>query len=197
MKITRRKRQRFIAILGVCGLLLVIYYYFFEGGREKISALNIIPVSQLNEGVRLMHMSKVIFVGICRDNAGEIDIVLDYIRHTASFFLDYRLIIFENDSTDETLKSLRDFQTRDPKLTIISKTFKNIKRPTTKFMADARNYYLTEMKKPEYDSFDYMIVVDMDMKYGWDMRSLIHPFSIINRWDVSCSNGMPTFFKRI
>ena len=186
MKLTLRRRQRSIVFLLGC---LVAYqiYLCVKSGHERIGGLNVIPLSTLNEGSKLMSVSKVIFVGICRDN---IQNVLDHIKYTVDHFLDYRIIIFENDSEDDTLQILKRFQAKDRKLSIISRTFKNIKRPTTKFMAEARNFYLNEMKKHEYDSFDYVIVVDMDMKYGWDVRGIQHTFSKSKRWDVSCANGI-------
>ena len=187
-KIKNRHKLLFVIIL------ISSYFYFFNNctnnNVEIIKDLDILPMAKLHLGVRQMRISKVIFVGICRDNGGEIEIVLDYIKQTANYFLDYRIIIFENDSKDNTLKTLQDFQSKDPNLTIISKKFYVTKRPSIKFLADARNYYINEMKKRKYASFDYVIVVDMDMTYGWDMRSVIYPFSLVNKWDVSCSNGI-------
>jgi hypothetical protein len=57
-------------------------------------------------------------------------------------------------------------------------------------MATCRNFYLDRLKLPEYDDFDIVMVVDMDMRHGWDMRGIMHSFSLINNWDVCASNGI-------
>ena len=120
MKLTLRRRQRSIVFLLGCLVAYQIYLYV-KSGHERIGGLNVIPLSTLNEGSKLMSVSKVIFVGICRDNADHIQNVLDHIKYTVDHFLDYRIIIFENDSEDDTLQILKRFQAKDRKLSIISR----------------------------------------------------------------------------
>ena len=69
----------------------------------------------------------------------------------------------------------------------------NVKRPAISFLAEARNYYLYEISNYSdniYHDYDMMMVVDMDMIYGWDMRGLYHSFSHVNDWEMICSNGV-------
>jgi hypothetical protein len=61
------------------------------------------------------------------------------------------------------------------------------------FLAMLRNQYLKEISNnPETYTTDYdiLMVVDMDMKYGWDIRGIYNTFSQINEWDGVCSNGI-------
>ena len=193
MKLMRiRQRHRILIGIFVVSFFIIIAYLAYNFNRqERLACLEFIPSQTLVKGLNLMKKSKAIFVGICRDNGEDIGTVLAYIKITAKYFLDYRIIIFENDSKDKTLQILQQFQANDPKLVIISKSFKNVRRRINmKFLADARNFYLNEMKKPEYDSFDYVVMVEMDLSYGWDVRSVIEPFSKAQRWDVSCANGI-------
>ena len=75
------------------------------------------------------------------------------------------------------------------KVTIISEDFHNKKRPSIQFLADARNYYLHEIKK----DFDMVLAIDMDLNKGIDPRGIAHSFSRIKDWDVVCSNGIKKF----
>jgi len=61
------------------------------------------------------------------------------------------------------------------------------------FLADARNHYINAIKSDKrYKGFDILMVVDMDMKYGLDIRGIEDSFSKMDRWDGVCSNGIFT-----
>lgn len=113
-----------------------------------------------------------------------------HIEYLGQFFADYRVIVFENDSTDPTKLILNLWQLINPKVLIISQDFYNAKRPSMQFLADARNKYLEVLKNKEYDDFDIVIPLDMDMIEGIDVRGMQDSFSKIDRWDVVCSNGI-------
>ena len=183
LKLTRLKNRRPKLVYIVFGVILVflIHVWLSRNDRERLRFLDFLSEATLSKGTRLMRNSRVIFAGICRDNEGDIEVVLDYIKHTARLFLDYRIIVFENDSRDQTLPIIKRFQAENNgKLVLISRQFGNARRANIKFMADARNYYINEMAKSKYDSFDYVILVEFDLSYGWDVRSVIEPFSKVN-----------------
>jgi len=137
---------------------------------------------------------KVIICGITRDNAQDLPVMMHSIELTGDAFMDYRVVIFENDSKDGTKEILRKWQETNPKVKIVTQDFHNNKRPNIQFMANCRNKYLEEidLHKEIYDPFDYLIVVDMDMRHGWDIKILIDSFKHQNehKWDVVCSNGL-------
>ena len=73
------------------------------------------------------------------------------------------------------------------------KNFNKTKRPSFKFFNFIRNFYLFEAhNNPVYNGFNLLFVVDMDMKYGWDLRGVLHSFSKFAEWDVVCANGIYT-----
>lgn len=134
----------------------------------------------------------VIFCGITRDNAREIQAVLRSIDETGNLFGDYATVVFENDSTDATrdlLCAWRDSSSHKVKL--ICETHYINKRPNLQFLAYCRNRYLQEINKPEYDSFTHVIMVDFDMAYGWPPGSIINSFRH-SEWDVMAANGIFT-----
>jgi hypothetical protein len=101
--------------------------------------------------------------------------------------------VFENDSIDGTKTILKNWKFKNHKVKVLSKKYSNKKRPNIEFLAKIRNHYLRELKtNSEYKNFDMVMIVDLDMTYGWDMRGLFHSFSKITDWDAVCSNGIFT-----
>lgn len=167
---------------------------------EELQLLDRLPQKDLHAGRIEMTKHKVILCGIARDVAAELANVIEYAERTGDFFADYRVIIFENDSIDGTKELLKDWSIRNNRIKILNQEYNNTKRPIgygveIDFLALARNTYLQEISDhPEvYTSdFDMLMVLDMDMKYGWDMRGIYDTFSHINEWDGVCSNGIYT-----
>lgn len=158
--------------------------------HEKLDKLDFISNEVLQKGSLEMKKNRAIFTGITRDNGEYLPSLIKMIEHLGNNFADYRVILFENDSSDTTKMILKYWSHINPKIKIISKNFHNVKRPSIKFMAEARNYYVNELNKEEYDAFDLVIPVDMDMKYGIDIRGIQDSFSKAHQWDVVCSNGI-------
>lgn len=160
---------------------------------EQLEALNILEIESIKKGRVAMGNSKVVICGITRDNAKELPSLIKYIEKTAKYFKDYRVIIFENDSQDGTKQILKNWQTQNSKVQILNKVYSNNKRPSIAFLAKARNHYLEYLEKSsKYKDFDILMVVDLDMLHGWDMRGLFDTFSKTQLWEAVCSNGIFT-----
>ena len=158
---------------------------------QRISILSKIDQKTIVEGIKEAQKHKVVFVGITRDNAKDLKIVKKDIEAIGKYFQDYRGIFFENDSKDRTKRILKQWSTDNNKIKVISKDFGNKKRPNILFLANARNEYLKPlMSQPEYGDFDLVIMLDMDMSYGFDVRSIMNSISQIDKWDTICANGM-------
>jgi hypothetical protein len=159
---------------------------------EKLARLDFIDAKTLAAGKEEMKAHKAVFTGIARDNIRDLASVMRHIEYTGEFFSDYRVIVFENDSSDGTKEIFNMWQILNPKVKIVSEDFFNKKRPSIKFMADIRNRYLEVLATKDYNDFDIVIPIDMDMRYGFDIRGIEDSFSKINQWDVVCSNGVFT-----
>ena len=157
---------------------------------EKLEILNDLDPAILAAGKSEMLRHKIVIVGIARDNIDDLLVTVKTIKMIGDAFQDYRVIIFENDSKDGTDIALATWQAQDPKVRVILKNFNNRKRPSHKFMADVRNNYLNALKDPEYNDFDIVMAIDMDMSYGLDIRGIYDSFAKISRWDTICSNGI-------
>lgn len=157
---------------------------------ENLKKLDFLKEEVLSKGKEEMAQHKAVFVGISRDNVGELPTVMKHIEYIGLMFKDYRIIVFENDSSDGTKLLFGLWQMVNPKVKVVSKDFLNKKRISMKFMADARNQYLDVLASKDYDDFDVVIATDMDMFYGIDVRGIYDSFSKIDRWDMVCSNGI-------
>lgn len=159
---------------------------------EKLQRLDFIDQSLLDSGRLEMKNHKAIVVGIARDNITDLPIMIRNIEYIGSFFSDYRVVIFENDSYDGTKEALHFWSENNKKVKLISEDFGNTKRPSIKFLSDVRNKYIDAIKAAEYDDFDIVMAVDMDMTYGFDIRGIFDSFAKKDRWDFVCSNGIFT-----
>ena len=183
-----RLKKNCTAILSLAVIIVVLS--LIKTPTEHLRALDKIDLAVLTKGEKEMAARKLVVVGISRDNAIPLPNVIENIEFTGAQFEDYRVIIFENDSSDGTKEILKDWAIGNNKVKIITKDFHNKKRPNIQFLADLRNIYLHELEESEYKNFDTVMMLDMDMSYGWDIRGVKDSFAKINDWDVVCSNGI-------
>ena len=134
---------------------------------------------------------KIVIGGCCRDCAGYLPQILKKIKQITNFCSDFKIIIYENDSQDNTLKILEDFKDKFPNVTIISE--KNI---TEKFplrthrLAYCRNKILDEIRNSGYDkTFDYFINIDLDdINLDLDVKSIKKYLDNNLGYDLGTSN---------
>jgi len=159
----------------------------------RLKQLDVLDPKTLAKGSNEMSKHKVIIAGISRDNAPDSAVMIKHIETIGSMFSDYRVIIFENDSSDGTQGVLHNWELNNNKIRILSKRYWNRKRANLQFLATARNHYIDTIRSnPEYKDFDILMVADMDTKYGLDIRGIEDSFAQINKWDAVCSNGIFT-----
>lgn len=192
-------REMFPFIIVFIILIVVIAFLYIikpnvddKPSHREIQCINCrsLDPEQLALGRKIMLKHKVVICGISRDNADQLPI--EEIEETGKLFEDYRVIVFENDSTDGTKDLLNQWKNKNNHVTILSKDYHCEKRPNIAFLAKCRNKYLKELQKHTYHDFDILLVVDMDMKYGWDINGLFDSFSKIDQWDAVGSNGVYT-----
>lgn len=166
------------------------FFYPWSYPLEKMTKLDVLNTDTLNKGKVTLSQHKAIICAITRDNADDFWVMKRHIEFLGSQLNDYRVVIVENDSKDGTKELLAKWAFENPKVTIVSKDFHNKKRPSIQFLADVRNMYIDEVNQPQYDNFKLLIVMDMDMSYGFDIRGLYHSFAFFDAWDAMASNGV-------
>jgi hypothetical protein len=153
-----------------------------------------------------MLSESIIICGVVKNCEKILDVNLKQCIETGSLFKDYHVIIYENNSTDHTKNILYSYKS-NPKFTILSEDipYEMIKKKSKIWtftsitgsdhpcrieqICNARNKVLDEINLPKYDSFDYVMFIDLDGN-GWETHSLSKIFKEKNEWDVLYANGI-------
>ena len=143
---------------------------------------------------------KVIICGVVKNVEKYIENNIKYCIDTGNLFQDYKIIIYENNSTDNTKQILSKYLDNDKiKISMEDIPYETIKSNSKIWTAtfrtgsdhpcrieqisNARNKVVDEYNKPEYDNYDYIIWIDLDSK-GWDLNGIKNSFDCKNDWDA-------------
>ena len=153
-----------------------------------------------------------IVCGIVRDCARGIRRNRPVIDRLCAMVKEAKVILFENDSKDETKNLLAEWEQQCDYVYVKCENFKTITIPTSKEagnvnpsfsekriakMAHYRNQYLNYIEANNL-SADYVIVVDLDLK-RIDIDGILQSLSIADTWDMIAANGViysPSAFFR-
>lgn len=155
-----------------------------------------------NKGIDKIKNQDVIFCSIVRDCAHNLKHNISDIEKIGSYFKKYTVIIFENNSHDNTKIILQDWAKNNSCVFVYTADYKedrfkeipipqgynsaNCKRRITK-MAKYRNQYLEYIASHNLKS-DYIIVVDLDVAQI-NVKGVLSSFGIEQEWDVIASNS--------
>ncbi len=153
----------------------------------------------LTLGQSRMRQSTAVICGLARDVAEILPVTIARIERIGERFSDYRVVIYENDSTDDTRPLLLAWAQRNPRVRVIVETIGDPVNPCARClhraarMANYRNRCL-DVLKSEFANFDYALVLDTDLKGGWSIDGIANTFGH-DGWDFVGSNGI--IFKRL
>lgn len=141
-------------------------------------------------------MTKCIIAGCARNIESTWGSVSRSLEHIFDALEDYRCVLVESHSTDQTLSCLQEWASVDSRRHVISLGSSN-EPVRTKRIATARNVYLTICEQEGwYSEFPYLLVVDLD-----DVLSLNSSFAedlstcfIRNDWDAIGSNRRNRYY---
>jgi hypothetical protein len=154
---------------------------------QQAGALNFFPIKT----ERLSHEStlamlatkKILFIGCARDCEQGAGRSLGILQALGQHFGECKIAIYENDSKDQTVKVLKDHQTR-MNLTVISEQGLDQQMPArTHRLAYARNKLLAWALNQDSD---YIAVVDMDtvLTDRFNPAGFINNFELESVWDA-------------
>lgn len=165
------------------------------------------------EGIQKVSLSKIIICGIVRDCAKNLKRNISTINKFCHLAADYKVIIFENDSKDDTKKVLNQWSKTEPNIIITTNNYnttRTIPKENSKIsynpyysksriekMSFYRNQYLDYIEKYKL-SADFIIVVDLDVA-KINFTGIINSFGQEREWDSISANGFslsPKLFKR-
>ena len=135
----------------------------------------------------------VIFAGTIRNVETHLKKNLEYIDKCGNKFNSYKLIIYENDSTDNTRKILEENK-KNNYLYIFEN---NVEEPLrTKRIANGRNKILNKVREINTNNkYDYLIMMDLDdvNSSGKFVDSIESCFKNMD-WDVLTGNQSTTYY---
>ncbi len=145
-------------------------------------------------GQRRMSARTVVISGLARDVAGILPLTIARIEQIGAMFSDYRVVIYENDSHDETKRLLTDWAERNHRVDVLTEHRGDPINPMTRCLkrAERMAYYRNqclETIRSRYADFDHAIIVDMDLAGGWSCDGLANTFGH-DDWDFVGSNGV-------
>ena len=151
------------------------------------------------EGDRMIP-AKVLFLGTARDCGRRIGASIKIAEKIGAMFEDCKFILYENDSKDNTRKILKQWAKRRPadvhfrystgdekKVSWVN--FQNGKPFRPEQISHARNIILEKAMSPEFDSYDYVLVMDFDFVLEPDYGAIRACFDRED-WDGVFANGI-------
>lgn len=119
--------------------------------------------------------------------------VFNNIEKIGSLFEDYKIIVFYDKSTDNTLQILKEYQQKNPKL-----QFYVNKQPISPFrthnIANARNFCLNYVKENK-DMYPFFIMLDFDDVNCKDVRvESLNKYLKREDWDGLSFNTCPKYY---
>lgn len=151
-------------------------------------------------------LSSVIICSIVRNAEKGLIKNIPIIDELCKHFIDYKIIVYENDSIDGTKNLLLQWKNRNPEKihisinnTDASKTipkaidvngnpFFSVKR--IEKMVHLRNHYMEYIEKYNWKA-DYIIVVDLDVAQ-LNLQGILSSFAAKNEWDAVTAFGYST-----
>jgi hypothetical protein len=137
---------------------------------------------------------RVVLCGLTRDSAPYLQKTITRMESLGDLFGGYRVVVFENDSIDDTPALLDRWQRMNSRVVVLSERRNDpVNRPLRcplrgDRMAFYRNQY-REFITHHFEDFDFAIVVDMDILEGWSNDGVAHTFGFTD-WDFVGSYGI-------
>jgi len=123
----------------------------------------------IKRGIKYLQTQNICIVGLTRNTANIIDNTLNTFVNIGSNAKNYKIVLFENDSTDHTKTTIENRIKNNPNISLISEQYN---RPQfgqvqsterTKALSEYRNK-LKQYIQEQYANYDYVIVTDTDFE---------------------------------
>lgn len=154
------------------------------------------------KGRQLMSESRVSICSIVRDCEKNLKKNISKIEELRKLFLDSEVVIFENDSKDNTLSVLKAWGMNSPGIHVFSENYNITTIPDKKNggenpffsfsrikkMTFYRNKYLKYLNYSDFKK-DFVIIIDLDIS-DFKIDGIIHSFGYADLWDCISANGI-------
>ncbi len=171
---------------------------FDESTLSVASAHRATYERRVADGMRRMQQRRVVIAGLARNLAKILPQTIKRIESLGERFADYRVVIYENDSTDRTLEVLKAWANHNSKVVVCSESRNDPVNQQTRCLSRATRmaYYRTQCQETISSRFadhDHVILVDMDLEGGWSFDGVANTFGH-DSWDYVGAYGI--IFRR-
>ncbi len=150
-------------------------------------------------GYNIMKKQRIVFAGLAY-NLGKkkTNKLVKRLRYLGSFWKDYRVIIYTEDSTDGTFQFLKNLIGHDFRWILLPHNINKIGLPRLVRLAKLRNTYLRELhrlsiRKDEHKyNYDVVAIIDCDLAGPFSNDGIANSISHFNQnsYDVLFANGL-------
>jgi hypothetical protein len=153
-----------------------------------------------------MIKENILICGIVKNADKTLTLNINHALNTGALFENFKLIIYENNSTDNTKNILNNY-VNNQNIIVIQENidYETIKKQSKIWaytevtgsdhpcrieqICNARNKVIDEINTEKYDNYTYVIWIDLDSN-GWDINGIIDSFNKKDEWDVIYANGV-------
>ena len=130
--------------------------------------------------------------GVCRNVSKALDTTMANIEALGSHFKDYAVVIYENNSVDDTASRLAAWAKKNSRVLILSETLssKELALARCVRIANARNRVLQEVRKKKYEKYKYLVMCDLDFQRPWPIQEIVDSIKQPFEWDSIAANGI-------
>lgn len=145
-------------------------------------------------GYAVMAASRVAITGLARDVGHVLPLTIRRIENLARCFADYRVVVYENDSRDDTKLLLARWARGNRRVLVSSEDLADPVNPTTRCLDRAARmaFYRSRCQETVLDHcrrYDAAILIDFDVQGGFSIDGIASSFGYPG-WDFVGSNGL-------
>jgi len=200
----------FVILIGFIILNFILYFtnnifkkrYMNNLNHYKITSIPQDQMMKVNIGKNVARQSKIVICCLARNVEKELIKNISKLERTGTMFQEYKIILFENDSNDDTRNILKQWVHKNSNVILLDcPETSNCKLKEKKMydigalsderldkMSIFRNKYLNHVKQ-NFSHFDYMLVMDIDIQGPYDDNGILHSLSY-PKFDMICTNGL-------
>ncbi len=145
-------------------------------------------------GYEVMADARVAITGLARDVGRILPLTIRRIENLAQLFADSQVVVFENDSQDDTALLLRRWAGRNRRVDVTSERLDDPVNPATRCLDRAGRMAVYRQRCQERvlelcPDFDAVIIVDFDVHGGFSLDGIASSFGW-PEWDFVGANGL-------
>lgn len=145
-------------------------------------------------GYAIMAASRVAIAGLARNVGQVLPLTIKRVENLARCFADYRVVVFENDSEDDTKLLLARWARGNRRILVTSEDLADPVNPTTRCLDRAARmaYYRSRCQETVLDHchrYDAVMLLDFDVQGGFSIDGVASSFGHPG-WDFVGSNGL-------